>query len=210
MKASRWEILGAWLHIWTPPRDVDIPPVPRRAAAILAASLVAAVAFGLLVIKPAVDESKQRAAAQEERRLAASARRARARLSADQRARHGRATEAARLYAARRPQEARAALLSDVRAGVLRDARARFAAGTFDAPVRSVRCRYGAGPMAPRVRIDCFAITTRTAAVTVGQPFVAIGSLRDGRFAWCHENPRPGEGATGRGIAVALPGACTA
>lgn len=33
VKASRWEIVGAWLQIWTPPRDVEIAPVPRRAAA---------------------------------------------------------------------------------------------------------------------------------------------------------------------------------
>jgi hypothetical protein len=27
-RASIFEIVGAWLRIWTPPRDVEIPPVP--------------------------------------------------------------------------------------------------------------------------------------------------------------------------------------
>ena len=31
--ATRWKILGAWLRIWTPPRDVEVPPVPLRAIA---------------------------------------------------------------------------------------------------------------------------------------------------------------------------------
>jgi hypothetical protein len=61
----------------------------------------------------------------------------------------------------------------------------------------------------PRVRIACFAITTRTDQVLVGQPFVAAGSLRDGRYAWCHENPAPGEGMAGAGVHVAMSRACT-
>ncbi len=27
-------MLGAWLHLWTPPRDVDVPPVPWRAVGV--------------------------------------------------------------------------------------------------------------------------------------------------------------------------------
>jgi hypothetical protein len=105
---------------------------------------------------------------------------------------------------------ARAVMLADVRARVARDARARVAAGTLQGPVRRVRCRYEpAGPGA-RVRLACLAVTSATAAALVGQPFVVTGSLRDGRYAWCHENPRPAEGASGTGIAVRLPAACTA
>ena len=43
MRASRWEILGAWLRIWTPPRDVEVPPVPRRLLAAVAGVIAAAV-----------------------------------------------------------------------------------------------------------------------------------------------------------------------
>lgn len=160
VKASRWEILGAWLRIWTPPKDVEIPPVPRRAAAVVA----------LLF------------------------------------ARTGRV---ARLYASGRAAQARAVLLADVRARILRDARARVAAGTLEArQIRSVRCRYRPGDTGARVRLACLAITSQTAGATVGQPFTVAGSLRDGRYAWCHENPRPAEGASRRAIYVPLSAAC--
>lgn len=210
MKASRWEILGAWLHIWTPPRDVEIPRVPRRAAAAVASACVALVIIVVTVIAPALDRSKDRERARQARSDAAFAGRERARLAADQRAHHGRADGVSPLYAAGDTAQAQAVLLADVRRGVARDARARVAAGTFDTPVRSVRCRYLSGTTAPRVHLTCLAITSQTAGATVGQPFVVVGSLRDGRYAWCHDNPRPGEGATGRGIAVALPADCTA
>jgi len=210
MKASRWEILGAWLHIWTPPRDVEIPRVPRRAAAVVAGACVALIIVVVTVIAPALDRAKDRESARRSRSDAAFATRERARLVIDQAARRGRADGVALLYAARHTSQAQAVLLADVRRGVARDARARVAAGTFDTPVRAVRCRYLSGTTAPRVQLSCLAITSRTAGATVGQPFVAVGSLRDGRYAWCHDNPRPGEGATGRSIAVALPADCTA
>lgn len=63
--------------------------------------------------------------------------------------------------------------------------------------------------MAPRVRVSCFAITTQTARAAVGQPYLVAGSLRDGRYAWGQINSRPGEGAAGQGIVVALPPGCT-
>jgi hypothetical protein len=85
---------------------------------------------------------------------------------------------------------------------------ARVAAGVFERPIREVRCRF-LGQGAPRVRIACFAITTRTPDAAVGQPFVAAGSLRDGRDAWCHENPPPAEGASGVGVRVAMSRACS-
>jgi len=211
VKASRWEILGAWLRIWTPPRDVDIPPVPRRALAVVVLLCAAAIVFGLTVIAPAIDRSKQRGAARQARDDAAFERRERARLTLDQRPRTARAPQAARLHAARRDAQARAALLADVRARIMRDARARVAAGTLEGTVRSVRCRYRAGESGPpRVYLACLAVSTQTAALRIGQPFVVAGSLRDGRYAWCHENPRPAEGASGTSIAVPLPAACTA
>jgi len=209
VRASRWEILGAWLRVWTPPRDVDIPPVPRRAVALLGVAVLAVIAAGIVFVAPAIDRAKQKDAAAEQRRQAASTRAERARLRFDQRLRRGRAVQVARLYRAGREADARAALLRDARTSVARDARARAASGEFDVPVRSVRCRPRGGGVAPRVRLSCFAITTQTAGAAVGQPFLVAGSLRDGRYAWCHINPPPAEGAAGLGVRVALPAACT-
>lgn len=85
-----------------------------------------------------------------------------------------------------------------------------LAAGTLEGAVRSVRCRYRAGERGPpRVYLACLAVTSQTAVLRIGQPFVA-GSPRDGRYAWCRENPGPTEGASGTSISVPLPAACTA
>ena len=134
-----------------------------------------------------------------------------ARLRFDQRVQRARAASAARLYRAGRRGDAAAALQRHAAANVRRDAQARVAAGEFDVPVRFVRCRPRAGATPPpRVRLSCLAVTTQNTRVTVGQPFIVTGSLRDGRYAWCHTNPRPGEGATGVGASVRLSAACTA
>src|SRR5687767_1741166 len=71
MRASRWEILGAWLRIWTPPRDVEVPPVPRRAVALLGLGVAAAVVVIVVVLVPAFDRSKERVAASDARAQAA-------------------------------------------------------------------------------------------------------------------------------------------
>jgi len=209
VRASRWEIVGAWLKVWTPPRDVEIPPVPRRAVALLAAACAALVVAGILLVAPAIDRSKQRGAAAEQRRSVAARRAERARLRFDQRLHRARAPSVARLYSAGRRAAAQAELLRRARTSVERDARSRAAAGEFDVPVRSVSCRPLGGSVAPRVRLSCFAVSTQTARAAVGQPFLVAGSLRDGRYAWCHTNPPAGEGAAGVGVFVALPAACT-
>jgi hypothetical protein len=208
VKASRWEIVGAWLRIWTPPKDVEIPPIPRRAAAVVAALCVVAAGVAVTVVAPAIDRAKQHDAERQRRTDAAFERRERARLAIDQRPAFARAPRAARLYADGRSAQARATLLADVRAHVARDARARFAAGTLDGPVRGVRCRHRFDDGRAHVRIDCLAITSQTDRATFGQPFTAAGSLRDGRYAWCHTNPPAAEGGSGTGISVALPRAC--
>jgi hypothetical protein len=212
-RATRWEIIGARLRIWTPPRDVEIPPISRRAVAVTITALVVAAVAGLTLVAPAIDRSKDRTAARERREHAASVRSERARLIAEQRAHHGRSAAAARLHAAGRDAAARAALLADARAQVDRDVRARVAAGKLDGPIRDVRCHYSAGDSGPRLHMDCLAITSSLTgrpgpSVYVGHPFVVGASLRDGRYAWCKENPLPGEGSAGQGVSVALAAAC--
>ncbi|MDX6682617.1 MAG: hypothetical protein QOG94_2656 [Solirubrobacteraceae bacterium] len=210
MRASRWEIVGAWLRIWTPPRDVEIPPFPRRRALVAAVVLGGvAAALALAVIAPAIDAGKQRRAAHEARVRAAAQRAERERLTLDQRPHAARATAVARLSRAGRPAASRAALLAAVRASVANDARARVASGAFERPIEEVRCRYLASGGGADVQLSCFAVTSRTSRVAVGQPFVVAGSLVDGRYAWCHENPGAGEGAAGVGVHVALSRACT-
>ena len=165
MKASRWEILGAWLKIWTPPRDVEIPPVPRRAAALLAAGCVALVVVIVVVIAPALNDAQQRRDAREARDTAASRRAEVERLRHDQRVRRGRAAQAARLYAAGDGTQARAALVADVKAHVRRDADARAVSGEFDQPTIAVRCVDRRGGTRVRVLLECLAISSQNARV---------------------------------------------
>jgi hypothetical protein len=213
-RATRWEILGARLRIWTPPRDVEIPPVSRRAVVSTIAVLVLATVTVVKLIAPAIDHSKRQTAAQERRTHAALVASERARLVTEQRARHGRSAAVARLHTAGRDTAARAALLADARLHVERDVRARVAAGTLDGPIRDVRCHYRTGDAGPRVHVECLAVTSvlvrpKAPTVYVGHPFVVGASLRDGRYAWCKENPPGGEGFAGQGVSVALPAACT-
>lgn len=212
-RASRWEIVGSWLRIWTPPRDVAIPPPPWHALAVAVVLLAGAAVAVAVLVAPAIDRTRQQATAMQERERAASARARRARLVVDQRAQHGHASAVARLYAAQRPAASRATLAAHVRASIGRDVRARVAAGDLRGPIGDVRCRYRPRERAVRVHLDCLAVTATVRpgglrAVQAGHPFVAGGSLRDGRYAWCKANPLPGEGSTGRSVAVALPAAC--
>jgi hypothetical protein len=159
------------------------------------------------LVAPAIDRSKRRTAAEERRTHAALVARERARLVVEQRPRHGSSSAVARLRAEGRDAAARAALLADTRLHVERDVRARVAAGKLDGPIRDVRCRYRSGDAGPRVHVECLAVTStlvrpKAPTVYVGHPFVVAASLRDGRYAWCKENPPAGEGFAGRGVAV--------
>jgi hypothetical protein len=39
-RLGRFETLGAWLRVWTPPRGAVVPPVPKGKIAIGAAAVV--------------------------------------------------------------------------------------------------------------------------------------------------------------------------
>ena len=214
-RASRWEIVGARLGIWTLPRDVeDPPPISARAWAIAAAVAAVAAAVLVAVVIPAISGSKDRSAARERSTHEAFVARETARLKAEQAAHPGRSPAAARLYRAGRVAAAHFALRADARAGVARDARARVAAGALDGPIREVRCDLDPRDRGQRVHLECLAVTATLvqaghATARSGYAFLVAGSLRDGRFAWCKENSPPGEGASGTGVFVPLPTACT-
>ena len=65
-KLSRWEVLGAWLRLWTPPRDVDVPPIPWRALAIGGAVLAVLAVLVVTVGIPAVQDDNRRTAEREQ------------------------------------------------------------------------------------------------------------------------------------------------
>lgn len=200
-RASRWEILGAWLHLWTPPRDVEVPPLTGRVVGI-AVGVVALIGLAVVLVAPFVDRGKDEAAAERRAVEAQRARAARERTIAEQRPRTASAP-------ALRPADdsaTRARLLARVEAAITVDARRRVAAGELEQRTGDTRCRPAARAgeplrdMAVRVAaFDCLATTAtiagtdRNAPGRLGYPFRAVVDFERARFAWCKTNPVPGE-----------------
>src|SRR5687768_239009 len=66
-RLGRLEILGAWLGLWTPPRDAVVPPVPWRKIAVGAAVLVVALGAAAALLLPGLAEDRQAAREREQR-----------------------------------------------------------------------------------------------------------------------------------------------
>jgi hypothetical protein len=202
-RASVLEIVGAWLHIWTPPRDARVPPIPWRKLAIgagIGALLLGAV---LAVTIPRIDDTKERDAAafRAERARAEAANRAR--ITRAQRPMHG---EAAALLpaAGASPTEreaARETLMSKVEADMFADARSRAARGEMRPVSGPTSCERAPGtPSGGDIRVfDCFIVTTqikpteRNIGGALGYPFRAVVDYRDYTYTWCKAEQVPGE-----------------
>jgi hypothetical protein len=199
-KLSRWEVVGAWLRIWTPPRGAVIPPVPWRPML----AVVAVVAVAAVVIGRQVDAGKDRAAVR----------------AAAERAERAAARRAAQAREQRVVVLDRAAVpgLPAVERAITREARRRFAAGELARRPGGTRCRLAPGEVAaaPRVVLDCLAATGRVPngrgrAGVIGYPFRAVVDRRADRVAFCATNPIPGERVVpDPEDTVRLPAACRA
>ena len=204
-RLSRWEVLGAWLRIWTPPRDVPVPPVPWRKVAIVAAATLVVVGVAAVIAVPRIGESRRETAESERRAERALAERRRRRATAEQQARRGRA-----------PAGSRAATLGAVEEAIGRDARRRF-----DARARPATCSPAAGgtATAAAARFECLSATSDVRGAggqegahgMIGIPYVAVVDFATRRYAFCKINPVPGEQVIPdpRKV-VGLPAACRA
>ena len=198
-KLSRWEVLGAWLRVWTPPRDVDVPPIPWRAVwigvAVLAVLAVLVVAVGIPAVKDDNRSASEREQAAADARLEARLRR----LQAEQRVHRAAGPPATDV-------DGRRALVALLEREILEDARARVRARDLRAPVRRVDCapgrRSGAGGVVPedvvsraRAGYECTAVTSDITGTggAVGYPFKGVVDFRTGALVWCKTNPPPGE-----------------
>lgn len=196
-RLTRWETVGAWLHVWTPPRDAHVPPIPWRKLAAAALGLVVIAAVGYAILEPRINESKQTAADREAKEFAAFKAREVKRLTADQRLQRGSG-----------PAGSRAGVLRSLEADVLADARARF-----KPPAKRASCEpYPPGSPEPG-KFACIAVTSDigtegTGRGELGIPFWAKVDFQTGRYAWCKINPKPGERVAGKSVIVALPKQC--
>jgi hypothetical protein len=201
---TRWEILGAWLHVWTPPKGLEVPPVPWRKLVFwgaLAAFVIAAVA---VVSVPRIDESKKQGAAERAKQAAAADDAERARLRADQRVHSATLAAGADAVAA-------------LEAAITADAKARVAAKTISGPVLATRCDYTSAAVSrfPDSRVyKCF-VTTATGlhgegsdVLGTGYPFVATIYTGKRRLAWCKENPHADEKGTKGDVRVKVSPVC--
>lgn len=202
-KANPFEILGAWLHIWTPPRDVRIPPVPWRKIAIGTGIGAVIVGIALAIMVPRIDSSKAQNAAE----TAAYKERVRrenvARINASQAAKFGDAKSLLPAAGAS-PAElenAKAQLMDEVETDMYADAKARAAAGEIKPVTAPPTCERAQGtPTTGDVGVfNCFIQTTpitqgkRNMAGALGYPFRAVVHYDTFTYAWCKAELVPGE-----------------
>jgi hypothetical protein len=197
-RAAWWEVLGAWLHLWTPPRGVEVPPVPWRWVGVGAAGVAAAVAAWLVLGRPAIDEAKREGVTEQARRAAVSRRAEEARLRRDQR------VTVVRLRSG--------PLAPQVVAAVEAGARARLRTGELGAKrIRDVRCDPAERFTRDRLRFHCLAVEIEKRSyppLRIGKPFVAVVSADRRSLAWCKVNLVAGEGAAFSQVTVPLPKPC--
>ena len=211
-RAGRFETLGAWLRIWTPPRDVEVPPVPRRKLLLFGLpALAVAVVITWVAVDEATDTKREREAV-ERREATTRAAAERERLLRDQ------ALKVDRVGSAPRP-----ALVRELEAALLADAHERVESGELARNVQRVECEpyprteprreAELDPALRSGRYHCLAVTrdiVGTHEGTLGYPFFARIRYRTGHLAWCKINPIPGEQAVPDPRSVAtLPQGCT-
>jgi hypothetical protein len=196
-RAGRWETLGAWLGLWTPPRDVVVPPVPRRRIAVGASVLVIVAAVLAVVVVPQV--ASDRAAARQRAAQVAADRHVAFLQSVDheQRPRRGRGERDPAGAPPAQRRRARIALLRSARTRIERDAR-----GRTTKTIRGVECERfprSLDPVPPEADLgrptatyDCVAVTSRLVGGqqgVIGMPFRLAADFEHGRYAWCRIVP---------------------
>ena len=199
-RLGRLEIVGAWLGLWTPPRDAVVPPVPWRLLGAVAVLLVVAAGIAVALLAPGVRGGREQAAERE--RAAAAQRHARALATAEreQRPRTGRgpADPGAGAAPARRAR-ARTALLTAAREALQADAATRRAGR-----IRGLDCEPFPGGSAQRAPVaelsrasaayQCVAVTSRFSEGSeqegvIGLPFRLVTRFARGRYAFCRVVP---------------------
>src|SRR5437870_2976120 len=84
-RLTRWETVGAWLHIWTAPKGIEVPPVPWRQIAIYGSIAAVLIGVAAAIAVPRIDERKREGAAERAHEQAVADAAERARLLADER-----------------------------------------------------------------------------------------------------------------------------
>jgi hypothetical protein len=214
-RASRTEILGQWLGLWTAPRDRYVPPPPVRKLVVWGGLAVAVAAVAVVIAANLVEDAKERRDARAARAQAALVARETARLRVDQAPRTGRASG----------HPSRAVLIGDLEHAIAADAASRHRRGLLPVGVESTSCAPFVRPAVPNPpqppagaregKYECLALTgqvggtSRSVGARVGYPFWARLDFRRSSWVYCKVNRRPGEMGTANELAfVPLVPAC--
>jgi hypothetical protein len=205
--------------VWTPPRGVDIPPVPWRKVAIGFGVGALIVGIALAILVPRIDSTKDRNAAEEAAFQARVQREQGARITKAQRASFGEAKALApgAGASASEIEDARGKLRSAMEAALYADAKSRGASGEIKPVTGPPTCERAPGtPEAGAYGVfDCFVPTSaiaaseRNMAGSLGYPWRAVVHYDTFTYAYCRSEPIPGEKAVVTdNAAIQLPDAC--
>lgn len=218
-------MVGAWLKVWTPPRDVVVPPPPVRKLLMWGAAVLVVVAALTAFLAPRIDASKDKRSAAEARQLAAERAAKRAKAIHEQKPRFGGSelrpasdAPAQTIFAARER------LLSVTRHAIAVDARERVAAGELEGASGPTTCEPYPKDTRPErdvgatqgvydclVQLRAIKSSERNGGGLLGYPFRAVLDFRTYRYAFCKTNPIPGERLVpDPRTVIELPRACTA
>jgi hypothetical protein len=220
-RASILEILGVWLHVWTAPRDVEIPAIPWRKLAVWTGIGAVLVGIALAVMIPRINEGKAernaKAAAEQTRLRALN----RERVIKLQQPRTGKfaSLKPAAGAAAGEEAAARARLVTSVEAAITADAQKRAATGEISKIKGPTTCEPAAGgpKTGPIGVFDCYTVVREVPKVktnvagSIGYPFRAVLNYSTFSYAFCRTEQFPGEQLIpDPRTVVQLPAACRA
>jgi hypothetical protein len=203
-RLTRWEMVGAWLHIWTPPKGLDVPPVPWRQLAVWGAVLAVVIGGVAAVAVPKIDTAKKEGAAERAAAQRTADNAERARLRADQ-----------KVHFVTAPNGI--PLVGYLETAITADAKQRAAAKTIDGPVLKTQCQPASADVIafPFSRVyKCFVVSASGLhgegkdILGTGYPFVATVYTKNRRLAWCKENPHADEKGSRGDVRVRLSMVC--
>lgn len=220
-RASILEIVGVWLHVWTAPRDVVIPPVPWRKLAISAGVTAVVIGVALAVMIPRINEGKENRAATAAAEQARAQKANRARIIRMQQPRNGTLADLKPAAGASVTERlaARDRLVAGVETAITADAKARGAKGEMSKVQGPTTCDLAGGAaVSGEVGVfDCYTVVRKVPKVatnvagSIGYPFRAVVHYDTFAYAFCRTEQFPGEQLIpDPSTVVQLPAACRA
>ena len=220
-RASILEIVGVWLHIWTAPRDVEIPPIPWRKLALWTGVGAVVLGIALAIAIPRINEGIDKRNAQAAAEQARSQKANRLRVIKLQQPRTG---EFASLKPAAsaspfKVDAARKQLVAGVEAAITADAVKRAATGEISKVRGPTTCTPSPGTptTGPKGVFDCYTVVRLVPKVktnvagSIGYPFRAVVNYSNFTYVFCRTEQFPGEQLIpDPRTVVQLPAACRA